>query len=428
MLPALDVFRSLCHKVSLYLNTFMDLYVERQCVDEMKAGKAEKFLMLFDANFEDVYKYVARRVVDGAERERIVRLTFLDALGQIQNTPTDSTYLVWLFSLARPRVWDHIAKASFPETQGLISAREKVDESSDELVRKADKIMGKLSLEEREILRLKFFEQVSDGDVMTILAMTEGSIGPKIYRVLKRAHFLLFGESDERKGVYFGELSGFFERLRGLESIEVLEVLKLSLKTDVTTRIQKKNFAVEAEVVMEKKASTNEKVPTGSNDPAKIFVEAVREMREDEAKELEKERMKFEKSERVLDFVDRWKGVLTLIPVAIFLMIFTSFLLSFLDFGRIERGFPNNCDIEIVFDGDFTDAEKRSVNNGVSAKLCDHFEVERLVISRLDEGKLEVEVDVPEWFLEYTFVKKVSDWRIKKYARTLNSDGEPGQV
>jgi hypothetical protein len=56
------------------------------------------------------------------------------------------------------------------------------------------------------------------------LGIEDGTIGPKIYRVLKRAHFLLFGESDERQGVYFGELSGFLARMRDLEYIDVPEV------------------------------------------------------------------------------------------------------------------------------------------------------------------------------------------------------------
>ena len=89
----------------------MDLYVERQCVDKMKGGNSKQFLLLLDANFVDVYGYVARRVGDRAEVEKIVRLTFLDALGQIGNTPTDVSYLIWLYSLAKPRVWDYIAKA-----------------------------------------------------------------------------------------------------------------------------------------------------------------------------------------------------------------------------------------------------------------------------------------------------------------------------
>ncbi|MFH2034370.1 MAG: hypothetical protein ABIJ26_06675, partial [Candidatus Margulisiibacteriota bacterium] len=94
----------------------------------MKAGKPGQFLLLFDANFDDLYRYVARRVYERQDVERIVRLTFLDALGQIQNTPMDIGYVVWLYGLARPRVWESISKSSFPQKQGLISIEEKKEE------------------------------------------------------------------------------------------------------------------------------------------------------------------------------------------------------------------------------------------------------------------------------------------------------------
>lgn len=411
---------------------FMDLYVERQCIDEMKKGDTLKFLMLFDANFDDVYTYVARRVPNAGERERIVRMVFADALGQVQNTPTDVTYLVWLYSLAKPRIWEYIAAESVPEQRGLIYGKkaEAVD-----AVDKAENMMKKLSLEEREILRLKLFEQVTDGDVMTVLGIEEGAVGAKIYRVLKRAHFLLFGESDEKQGVYFGELSGFFERVRTAEEIEPAVALKLGLRNELDKKISSREFAVEGEFEEEMETPFDVKdpiadaaPPTGSNDPAKIFVEAVKEMKEEEAIEAEKERVSFERKEKALDFIDRWKAALALIPVAVFAVVIGVIVVNIFDFGGIDRGYPNTCDIEVVFEGEFSDGEMRGVNKGISDRICDHFEVDRLVISRADTGIVDVSVDVPSWMLEYRFVQKIKDWRIKKYERTPYSNEESGEV
>jgi DNA-directed RNA polymerase specialized sigma24 family protein len=98
----------------------MDLYVERQAIEQMKAGDASKFLLLFDENFTPLYRYVLRRVFDTAEAERITRMTFLDALGQIQNTPMDTSYTVWLYSLAKPRVWDYLARNNEAAKAGIV--------------------------------------------------------------------------------------------------------------------------------------------------------------------------------------------------------------------------------------------------------------------------------------------------------------------
>lgn len=415
----------------------MDLYVEKQCVDQIKAGNMKRFLLLFDANFADLYRYVARRVGESEQVERIARLTFLDALVQTQATPSDTAYLVWLYSLARPRVWEDISRSSFPEKQGLISSTPEAavpGSDAEEALNKVEKMMKKLSLEEREIFRLKFFEEVSDGDVMTILGVSEGTIGAKIYRVLKRAHFLLFGESDERQGVYFGELTGLLSRVRGLEKIVIPEVFKLSLRADLSARIDRREFAVEAEgpkmppVTIMNEDSREFK---GSNDPAKIFVEAVKEMRDEEEAQRLRNQLKIEREERVFDFVERWKWLFAAIPAAIFVGIVGFFAFRVFFNGVIERGYPVACETEVVFKGDFSNGEKRSVNKGVSDRICGKFEVNKLLITRLEDGKVKVNVDVPNWMLEYKFAKKIkkaSPWRIKEYARTLSSNEKSGKI
>ncbi len=415
----------------------MDLYVERQCVDQMKSGDIRQFLLLFDANFTDLYKYVSRRVFEKEKAENIVRLTFLDAISQIQNTPTDTTYLVWLYSLAKPRVFNYMAKSSFLGMQGVMSSlkNENIKQEDKETVEKVDKMFKKLALEEREILRLKFFEQVADGDLIAVLGIEEGKVGSKIYRVLKRAHFLIFGESKEKQGVYFGELSGLFEKVRQLENVEVPEVFKLSLKTDFMNRIDRKDFAINGEIIDEESVPTEtpfevkgDDIHKGSNDPAKIFVQAVKEMKEEEAINKQKEKERLERKQRIYDALDKWKGVLTLVPVVLFVWIVIFVIFNLGGFFRLERGYPNSCDIAVSFEGDFSDGEMRSINEGVSNKICDHFEVNALKIIRNDEGIVDIEVDSKDWFLEYRFVKKIKEWRIKKYARTFNSDIQSGEV
>ncbi|MFH1218664.1 MAG: hypothetical protein V1679_02385 [Candidatus Peregrinibacteria bacterium] len=410
----------------------MDLYVERQCIDNMKKDAPKQFILLYDDNFVDVYKYVLRRVSDLSEAERIVRLTFLDAFGQMQSTPTDISYLVWLYSLAKPRVWDYIAKDSVPEKRGLISVKEAGGAKSE--VEKAERMFAKLSMEEREILRLKLFEEVNDGDVMTVLGMEEGVVGPKIYRVLKRAHFLLFGQSEERQGVYFGELSGFIERLKRKEEIEIPEVFKLSLKTDIAKRIDRKDFAVSGEVLEEEKGPfkvKDETVGKGSSDPAKIFVEAVNEMREEEEKRKVDEVVSLERRERLYDFIDRWKSVLALVPVILFIFVVAVVVKNLFDFDRgLERGYPTLCSIEVGYEGEFYDGLRRSVDRDISDKLCDYYEERSLGIFEKGDGSMNVLVDVEGWDLEYGYVNVGGEWRIQKYERKENLDSydQSGEV
>lgn len=408
----------------------MDIYVERQCVEKLKKGELQQFLLLFDAYFDDLYRYVVRRVGEGEDAENITRLTFLDALGQARNTSVDAGYAVWLYSLAQPRVFDHVESKGFPKIQGVITNDKKIKKQGggEEIVEKAESMFGKLSMEEREILRLKFFEEISDGGVMEVLGVEEGTIGPKIYRVLKRVHFLLFGDSEGGQGIYFGELSGFLARIRGLEDIKIPESFKLSLRADISGRISRRDFAVEGEAVTEKsKKKSSRKASKGSDDPAKIFVEAVRELKEDEKKDREREERKAERWEKFFDFVERWKSGIVVFPVFLFIVVFAWGISGIVDWGSkgnlIERGYPTTCQKEVVFTGSFADREKRDVNESVSNRICDYFEVETMEIIRIADKEINVLVDVSELFLEYVFVEDSKGWRIKAYERNLNSNG-----
>lgn len=425
----------------------MDLHAERQCIDSMREGEASKFLLLFEDNFAELYKYVARRVAENDEVERIVRLTFLDALGQMQNTPLDVSYLVWLFSLAKPRVSEYLAKQSMPTSRGLINFEAKPSSQQEDDVAKYEKVLGKLSLEEREILRLKFFEQVTDGDVMVVMDVEEGTVGTKIYRVLKRAHFLLFGESDDRQGVYFGELSSFFERVRELEQIEVPEAYKLNLRVDLGSKIERKNFAVEADIVEEKKSPFEEvasnvekeveKENVGSDDPAKVFVNAVNEMRAEGIDPDEHFRESMEMKEAAVDFFDKWKVVFAAVPVVIFLAVVGFVVYKLTDFipgnekvQLVERGYPTNCEVDVDYEGGLADGLRRSFDKEIGDRICDHFSPKGMTVVTISEKGVEVGVDLDGSNLHYEIIRdtNINAWRIIKYAKTAHSDKQSGKV
>lgn len=454
----------------------------------MKAGNVRQFLMLFDAFFDDLYRYVARRVDSPADIRKIVRLTFLDALGQIQNTPEDSGYLVWLYSLAFPRVTDNIATQGFSDKPGFDSAEEVEGRSAEDsdIVKMTEKVLKKMTLEEREIVRLKFFEQVSDGDVMTVLGISEESVGTKIYRVLKRLHFLLFGDSRLKTGVYFGDVSGLFERARTLEKIEVQDIFKLELRTTISNKIERQDFAIDAEVVADKEVRGEERrenvspfdgvafeekdiLSVGSDDPAKVFVKAAQEMTSDDWADLEREKQekirKIEQEEAVseefdrealMDLLERWKGILIGVPIFLFFVIGAYVVLNlFVLNGKIERGYPTICaaakagvvdfsggilggvlpsNNPVKGDGAFYDAEKRSIISQIVDRACGAFKVESLVVKKVDDTTLQVNVAIKDWKMEYKFVKNEEQWRVKKFLKTYgakisaHSDDKSGEV
>lgn len=415
----------------------MDLFVERQVVEKMKSGDLKQFLLLFDDNFSDLFKYVRRRVSTDNDADSITREVLVSALNKVQEAPVDQTFLNWLFSLAKQKIFNLAKNSNFKE-DFLIEENSEMRQENKIFVERGNKMFSKLSLEEKEILRLKFFEELSDSDIMFVLGKVEGAIGPKIYKALKRAHNFLFGEAEESQGVYFGELSGFMARLRDIENLVVPEASKLTLRLEIEDRINRKDFAIEGEVVEENKVSAEDyaKDMPGSDDPAKIFVKAVEDMRKEEEEILKMEREELEEKEKKLDRIEKWKVAFTFVPLVIVLAVLGMMFLNF-DFSKLGGGkddpnqtdhpfnFPlAECNVEVEYQG-FEEEEIAEVEKGVSQMICGVYEVDSIVVSKVSDEEIDVAVDLPDWLVDYNFVKKPTDWRIIQYEREriTNSNG-----
>ncbi len=403
----------------------MDLNVEKTCLKDIKKDNLDKFIYLYDAYFEKLYKYVARRISNPSEVDSIVRTVFVEALSKVKGIPEGLVFNVWLYSLARKHVLACFDKNKTMRDAGLIVG-DNIDEEGEELAMKAKKILNKLSFEEREILRLKFFEEVSDGDISYVLNQGQAAIGPRIYRVLKRTHFLLFGESDERQGIYFGELSGFLSRLKGLELIEVPEVFKLNLRIEILKKIERKDFAIDAgQIEKTLKRKTISKKHSGSNDPAKVFVEAVKEMSEEERKSWSTrspEKPK-EKEEKFYVFISKWRYLLILLPLVLFVLFFSFVLFRLHDI--VNR---NACDYQAVYLSGLTEKEVIFIQEDFNKRICEEFEVNYLIAGKLAEEKLIVRVDLYEYVVKYTLVERSDKWFIEKYEKYTYSNEESGKI
>jgi len=413
----------------------MDLHVEKKCLEEIRKNNLGKFVSLYDVYFEKLYKYVARRVSKSSEIDRVVREVFVEGLSKTKEIPEGLAFVVWLYSMARTKVVDYFEGNKSMRDLGVV-AGEGLDEEVENLIKKSKTILNKLSFEEREILRLKFFEEVSDGDISFVLNQGQAAIGPRIYRVLKRTHFLLFGESDERQGIYFGELSGFLSRLKELEEIEVPEVFKLSLRIDLLKKIERKDFAIEVketEEPWERKAPQKKQV--GSDDPAKIFVEAVKEMSEEERKswsipqpqvqaQSQSQSQSQAKEEKLYVFVSKWRYALILIPLILFVLFFSFLLFRIYDVVNNK----DLCDFETIYLGELSENEIVFLQEDLNPRICEQFDVSYVIATKLAGEKLLVRVDLYKYVVKYIFVQESDKWIIETYERHSYSNQKPGKI
>ena len=277
----------------------MDLKAESKLKEDFSQDP-RGFVLLFEDSFSELYRFVARRVRDEKVREQVCELVYMDALGQMGTCPKDFGFLTWLYKVAHGRVSEYrkgsvvgpVSEIESPVLDG-ISLDDGVYDDENILKDQADVFFSALTQAEGEIIRMKFFEDLTDGEVLFVLDLPEGEVGKMIYQVLKRGYELLFGEVDARGGVYHGELHSFLSRLKNIEKIPVAETFKLKLKTDLISKIEKMYRASfdEESSVPAREASAGGSGSAGgdsrgSSDPAKVFVEAAKGMSKEEIDEM----------------------------------------------------------------------------------------------------------------------------------------------
>ncbi len=160
----------------------------------------EKFAVLYDKYFDQIYRYVYRRVSDKDTVHDLVSQTFYDALSHIKSFEWRGfPFSSWLYKIAHNNVlkWyreqSRAQKVSLDHINELadLNVDQKEDASRKEKQLEVQKVLEQLETEEREIIRLKFFEEVSNIEIAEIMGLSANHIGVKVYRTLKKVKQLL---------------------------------------------------------------------------------------------------------------------------------------------------------------------------------------------------------------------------------------------
>ena len=171
---------------------------ENLLVEEAK-NDPQKFTELYDKYVEQIFRYVMRRVSDQQTAEDLVSQTFFDAFTHLKSYESRGyPFSAWLYKIAHNNVlkWyrshsrvqkvdlDNIAELS--DGEDLVEGEALREEKEGVLA-----LMEKLDFEERELIRLKYFEEVSNIEIGQIMGITANNVGVKLYRALKRLKQLM---------------------------------------------------------------------------------------------------------------------------------------------------------------------------------------------------------------------------------------------
>jgi RNA polymerase sigma-70 factor (ECF subfamily) len=160
-------------------------------------GNSSAFAEIYDYFSEKIYRFIYFRVGHKEVAEDILADTFVKAWQKINQINSPLALSAWLYQIARNNIIDYYRVRK--ETVSL----DEVSDSLEDLVNPADivnsglqqkkilTVLHQLTGEQQQVIKYKFFEDLSNDEIAFILNKTEGAIRVIQHRAIMRLKDLL---------------------------------------------------------------------------------------------------------------------------------------------------------------------------------------------------------------------------------------------
>lgn len=149
---------------------------EKAIMLKVKEGQIGYLSELFEANHVALFNFYLRMGLNRALSEDLVQETFMRVLAYRTSFMAQTTFKAWFYRIARNVVADHFRKMSNQDHYEEIEERHlEVEETLVDSLEKEtqqdafDKALSKLPLEQREIIVLSRFQQLSYTEIADML-------------------------------------------------------------------------------------------------------------------------------------------------------------------------------------------------------------------------------------------------------------------
>jgi RNA polymerase sigma-70 factor (ECF subfamily) len=153
------------------------------------SAEEQEFRALFDTHFADVWRFARRRCASGADADDISAEVFAVAWRRRDDLPAGQDRL-WLFGVARrvlanhrrtvnrqARLWGHLAQ------EAALSPADSWVQEADGNLREA---LDALSEEDRELLMMRAWDELSVRDMATLLGCSPNAVSLRLYKARRR--------------------------------------------------------------------------------------------------------------------------------------------------------------------------------------------------------------------------------------------------
>ena len=164
---------------------------EARLVERAQQGDPAAFARIYERHQPAVYRYVYYRVGDAATAEDLTGEVFVRVVEKIDRFAYRGRPLLsWLYTIARNAVIDYQRRAGLtvmlPLDERLVAEGEDVEEAAErELTRRRlAAALGHLTEDQRQVILLKFVEEMSNEEVARTVGKSIGAVKALQHRAL----------------------------------------------------------------------------------------------------------------------------------------------------------------------------------------------------------------------------------------------------
>ncbi len=160
-------------------------------------GDSEAFAMLYDHFADKIYRFIYFRVGHKEVAEDVLSDTFVKSWQKINQINTPQALSGWLYQIAKNNIIDYYRiKKDFVPLEDVEHFLEDAESAVDDLnssfqQNKILKVLPQLPQEQQDVIKYKFFEDLSNEEIAYVMGKTEGAIRVIQHRAVNRLKEIL---------------------------------------------------------------------------------------------------------------------------------------------------------------------------------------------------------------------------------------------
>ncbi|MDO8269143.1 MAG: RNA polymerase sigma factor [Candidatus Levybacteria bacterium] len=178
---------------------------DKDLVERAQRGEKDAFGLLYQKYFQKIFRYCKINLKNEELAKDICQESFVKAYKKLKDFKTDGQWSIqaFLFTIARNLIIDHSRRkkeASIEDYENLQSMEDPYEDSERrENIQKIRTVLSKLEEVDRQIVILRYFEEMPSLEVAKILGIKDGALRVRTFRVMQKVKDIyesLYGQKN----------------------------------------------------------------------------------------------------------------------------------------------------------------------------------------------------------------------------------------